>query len=226
MLCPVCHQRKAKRSCPALGQQICAVCCGTKRLVEIACPPDCGYLSTARTHPPAVIQRQQELDRAMLMPLLQGLSERQARLFLMLAAVTSRHQADALQKLVDDDIAQAAGALASTLETAAKGIVYEHQPASLVASRLMAELKGVVDEVVKNAGSALERDAALALRRIEHAAKMMVNARSAVAPKSGALARQAENEFQQLLARVLAPQPGAEREPEAPTAPASSLIIP
>ena len=93
----------------------------------------------------------------------------------MLAAVTSRHQADALQKLVDEDIAQAAGALASTLETAAKGIVYEHQPASLVAARLMAELKSVVDEVVKNAGSALERDAAIALRRIEHAAKMMVD---------------------------------------------------
>ena len=174
MLCPVCNHRKAKRSCPALGKQICAVCCGTKRLVEIDCPSDCGYLSTARIHPPAVIQRQQEIDRAMLLPLLQGLSERQARLFLMLAAVTSRHQPDVLQKLVDEDIAQAAGALASTLETAAKGIVYEHQPASLVASRLMAELKGVVDEVVKNAGSALERDAAIALRRIEHAAKMMV----------------------------------------------------
>ena len=125
----------------------------------------------------------------MLLPLLQGLSERQARLFLMLAAVTSRHQADALQKLVDEDIAQAAGALASTLETAAKGIVYEHQPASLVAARLMAELKGVVDEVVKNAGSALERDAAIALRRIEHAAKMMATVR----PNS--------NELQQLLAR-------------------------
>ena len=213
MLCPLCHQRKAKRACPALGQQICAVCCGTKRLVEINCPSDCGYLTTARSHPPAVVQRQQELDRAMLMPLLQGLSERQARLFLMLAAVTSRHQPDVLHKLVDEDIEQAAGALASTLETAAKGIVYEHQPASLAAARLMGELKGVVDEVVKNAGSALERDAAIVLRRIEHAAKMMVTVRAN------------SNELQQLLARVLAPPPGTE-QPETPAAPASSLILP
>lgn len=225
MLCPVCHQRKAKRACPALGKQICAVCCGTKRLVEISCPSDCGYLSTARTHPPAIIQRQQEMDRAMLLPVLQGLSERQARLFLMLAAVTSRHQSDVLQKLMDEDIAQATGALASTLETAAKGIVYEHQPASLAAARLMGELKGVVDEVVKNAGSALERDAAIALRRIEHAAKMMVTVRSAAPPTSGASARQASNEFQQLLARVLAPPPGAEQQADEP-APPSSLIIP
>ncbi|RPI55030.1 MAG: hypothetical protein EHM55_09110 [Acidobacteria bacterium] len=229
MLCPVCNQRKAKRACPALGRQICAVCCGTKRVVEINCPADCGYLSSARHHPPAVVQRQQELDRAMLLPLLQDLSERQARLFLMLAALTSRHQPEAFQSLVDDDIAQAAAALASTLETAGRGIVYEHRPSSLVASRLMDELKGMVDEVVKNAGSALERDAAIALRRIEHAAKAM----SASASRSGASAQQPDaaglqprrSELQQLFARVLAPPPGAEQPDAAPSA-EPSIIIP
>jgi hypothetical protein len=214
MLCPVCRQRKAKRACPALGQHICTVCCGTKRLVEIRCPSDCGYLSTARVHPPAIVQRQQDIDRALLLPLLQGLSERQARVFLMLAAVTSRFQSDGLQKFVDDDIAQAAGALASTLETSAKGIVYEHQPASLVAARLVGELKVVVDDVARNAGSALERDAAIALRRMEHAAKMMVSVR----PDT--------NELQQLLARVLAAPPGAQQDAQPPAAPASSIIIP
>lgn len=149
----------------------------------------------------------------MLLPLLQGLSERQARLFLMLAAVVSRHRPEAFQKVTDDDIAQGAGALASTLETAAKGIVYEHQPASLVGARLMNELKGVVDEGVKSAGPALERDAATALRRIEHAAKMM----GTVRPDT--------NEFQQLLGRVLAPPLQGADEPET-TTPASSLIIP
>ena len=151
----------------------------------------------------------------MLLPLLQGLSERQARLFLMLANVTSKHQPETLRKLVDDDIAQAAGALASTLETAIKGIVYEHQPASPAASRLMMELKSVVDEVVKNAGSALERDAAIALRHIEHAAKMMVTVR----PDT--------NELQQLFQRVLAPPPGADQPKDAGSdaTPASSIIL-
>jgi hypothetical protein len=214
MLCPICHTRKAKRQCPALGYQICAVCCGTKRLVDIACPSDCGYLSTARVHPPAVIQRQQDLDRAILLPLLQGLSERQARLFLMLAAAASRFRPEALQKLVDDDMAEAAGALASTLETASKGILYEHRPASAVASRLWTELKGVVDEIVKNAGSALERDAAIALRRIEHGAKMMTAARGDT------------SEFQQLLVRVLAPPAGGEPQRDDPASAPSPLIIP
>ena len=158
----------------------------------------------------------------MMLPLLQGLSERQARLFLTLAALTSRHQAEGLQKLADDDIAQAAAALASTLETASRGIVYEHQPASLIASRLMTELKALVDEVVKNAGSALERDAAIALRRIEHGARAMSAYTSS---QGGGATGQSRTELQQLFARVLAPSPGAEKQ-ETPTAPASSIILP
>jgi hypothetical protein len=212
-LCPVCNARKAKRSCPALGKQICTVCCGTKRIVEINCPPDCGYLASSRTHPPAVVQRQHELDRAMLLPLLQGLSERQARIFLMLAAVTARHQGDVLQRLVDEDIEQAAGALAATLETSGRGIVYEHRPASLAAARLMSELKALVEDAAKNAGSVIERDAAIALRRIEHAAKMMTTVR----PN--------ENELQEMFKRVLRPAAPGE-QPESPAAQAPSVIIP
>jgi hypothetical protein len=215
MLCPLCNQRKAKRFCPAKNAQICAICCGTKRLVEINCPSDCIYLASARSHPPAVVQRQIEIDRAALLPLLQGFSERQARVFLMLASVISRHQGEGFQKLVDGDVAQAADALAGTLETAARGIVYEHQPASLAAARLMTELKTVVAEIAKSGGAGLERDAAHALRRIEEAA----TSTSRLEPQSTL--------FQDLLVRVLTPPPGtAEQEPDAPTAPASSLIIP
>lgn len=227
MLCPLCNQRKAKRACPALGRQICAVCCGTKRLAEISCPPDCGYLSSARHHPPAIVQRQQELDRAMLLPLLQGLSERQARLFLLLASVTSKHETEALQNLTDADIADAAAAFASTLETAGRGIVYEHRPASVAAARLMNEYKAIVDEVVKNAGSALERDAAIALRRMEAAAKAMAaqlsraDRMAAEPPEAGA----SRSDLQQLFARVLAPPTGAEAR-DTPAAPPSSIIIP
>jgi hypothetical protein len=215
MVCPLCRQRKAKRACPGIGQQICAVCCGTKRLVEINCPADCVYLTSARTHPPAVVQRQQEHDRAHLLPLLAGLSERQARLFLMLAALISRHQAEALQKLLDEDIAQAAEAHAATLETSGRGIVYEHRAASQPAGRLLTELKALVAEITREGGSSLERDVAVALRRIEAAAR------------ESAKTEPAGNAFQQLLIRVLLPAAGpAATERAAPTAPASSLIIP
>jgi hypothetical protein len=43
-LCAKCGQRKGKRSCPALGGRLCPPCCGTLRLEEIRCLPDCTYL--------------------------------------------------------------------------------------------------------------------------------------------------------------------------------------
>lgn len=215
MTCPLCGQRKAKRACPALGQQICAICCGTKRLVEIHCPADCVYLASARTHPPAVVQRQQERDRGLLLPLLQGLTERQARLFLLFGAVISRHRDAAFQKLVDDDIAQAAEALAGTLETAERGIVYERQPTSLAAARLMTDLKAMLLELSKEGrSSAVERDAAIALRRIEAGTREMVR-----------LAEGTETAFQELLSRVLTSQEGAASRAEEHTQP-SSIIVP
>src|SRR5438045_3325230 len=82
--CPLCRQRKARRSCPAVGEQICPVCCGTKRLVEIACPPDCPYLASARVHPPAQALRQQESDYHSIVHSMRDLDDRQSRLFLML----------------------------------------------------------------------------------------------------------------------------------------------
>ncbi len=41
--CSYCHQRKGKRSCPALGAAICAQCCGEHRGVALDCPDDCSY---------------------------------------------------------------------------------------------------------------------------------------------------------------------------------------
>ena len=163
-----------------------------------------------------MVQRQQEHDRALLLPVLAGLSERQGRVFLMFAAVIARHQGEAFQKLVDEDIALAAEALASTLETSVRGIVYERRAATLPADRLLTELKALVAEITKEGGSALERDAAISLRRIEGAA------RDAAKSEAGGIA------FQQLLLRLLLPPGGAALtdHAQAPTAPASTLIIP
>jgi len=225
MVCPLCGGRKAKRACPALGKQICAVCCGTKRLVEIRCPNDCVYLTAARTHPPAVVQKQLDQDRALLLPLVSGLNDRQARLFLMYGGVVIRHQPETFQRLIDDDIAQAAQAHAATLETAGRGIVYDHRPSTLSAERLLIELKALTAEMAREGGTSLERDAAVALRRFE------AGARECAKRLSGSTA------FQQLLVRMLSPQGGpaesAGSSGEKPgagksdlTAPAPSLILP
>jgi hypothetical protein len=169
--CPLCGARKARRACPALGREICAVCCGSKRLVEIACPADCGWLRAAEQHPPAVTQKRQDRDLAFIYGALGDLSERQARVLLYLQAFTKQHAPSALPPLLDRDVAEAAASLASTFETAAKGIVYEHHAASVPAQRLAANLKRGIEELARAERPAPDRDTAAALRMMEKLAR-------------------------------------------------------
>ena len=111
-------------------QQICAVCCGTKRLTQIQCPDDCGYLAVAREHPPAATARQQQLDVELLLQFVRDFSQRQSQLFAMTLTFLVRYQPPELQPLNDDDVLDAAAALAATFETASRGVIYEHRPAS------------------------------------------------------------------------------------------------
>ncbi len=168
--CPLCRKRRARRACPALGHQICAVCCGTKRLTEIRCPSDCGYLVSARTHPPAVVQRQQERDARFLLPLIEGLGRRQYQLFFVVQGTFHRFAESGEVPVNDDVVLDTARALAATYDTASKGIIYEHRPASLPAERLAHELKPLLEGTDGRGPVANEQDLADVLRRIERAA--------------------------------------------------------
>jgi hypothetical protein len=44
-ICTRCRQRKAKRRCPALGSDLCPLCCGRLREKEVHCPAACPFLS-------------------------------------------------------------------------------------------------------------------------------------------------------------------------------------
>ena len=171
MVCPLCGTRRARRGCPALNKQICAVCCGTKRLVQIRCPSDCAWLATARDHPPAVTVRQEQRDIGLLVQFMRDLSERQSRLFFLVTAFLARYEAPEFQTPIDEDVAEAMAALAATFETASRGLIYDHRPASVLAERLVTALKPVLAEAGKGAGSAFERDAAVVLRRLEEAVR-------------------------------------------------------
>lgn len=206
MTCPVCRQRKPRRACPALGQQICTVCCGTKRLVEINCPSDCVYLEAAERHPAAVVKRRQEHDIGLLMTALGRLSHGQLQLFFVLQAFVTRFTPSGLVKLVDADVAEAASALASTLETAESGVVYEHLCASPVAEELRRALRGFLADVGKGGGSRFEREAAAVLRGVER------GARHDVPGLQGG-----ESTYLALVRRVLQERPGA-RPDEPPAA--------
>ena len=214
VICPLCGQRKARRACPALGQQICSVCCGTKRLTEIQCPSDCGYLAVAREHPAAVTARQQQLDVELLLQFVRDFSQRQSQLFAMTLTFLVRYQPPEFQPLTDDDVMEAAAALAGTFETASRGVIYEHRPTSLPAERLVVALKPLLNEAGQRGGSAFERDAAVVMRRLEEA----VGALRALAPDN-------RHAFLELLGRTMRKSNPAEDEKAAASDP-PRLIVP
>jgi hypothetical protein len=147
------------------------MCCATKRLVEIDCPEDCPHLIAAREHPAAQVKRQQERDVAFLFPSIRHLNERQHQLFFLFHTAIARHTPQGFTRLVDEDIEQAAGAVAATLETSARGVIYEHAPASLPAQRLAADLTALLGQIRAEGGTVSDAEAAAALRAIEQGAR-------------------------------------------------------
>ena len=167
MRCPLCSARPARRSCPALARDICAVCCGTKRLVEIRCPADCPYLASSRTHPPAAVRRQQDHDLALLAPALGGFSEARQQLFLFALTLVDRFRGEGLDAASDADAASAAAALAGTYDTASRGLIYEQRPDSIPAQRMADGIKRMFDQLGRGRPTGFAADAAAVLRQVE-----------------------------------------------------------
>jgi hypothetical protein len=148
--------------------------------------------------------------------MLQGLTDAQSRLLLLFGSLIARHVPQDFQSLRDGDIAEAAGSLASTFETAGRGIIYEHRAGTGPAQHLAAGLRQSFADLVRDrpASAALDRDAALVLRRIEQAA------RDAARTLGGA-----DTAYRDLLGRIL--KAGTGDQPDAAQAGGeSTLIIP
>ena len=204
-MCPICNKRPVKRSCPARGDQICAVCCATKRLVEIACPDDCRYLESAQRHPAAVVKKQIDADVTVLMSTIGRLSEQQLQLFFLLQSMVLSYKPEGLVRMTDLDVALAAGALAKSLETASKGVIFEETTGSVVAEGLRRALKQVIDEVTKGGGTRAEREVAMVLRGMERGAR-----------HEGNLIAAGDTSYLDLVARVFQQRPQGAAEPPKP----------
>ena len=215
--CHLCARRRGRRACPALGHSICAQCCGSKRLVEVACPPDCVYLLSSQSHPPAAVQRQRERDLRFLLPLLGGLTEGQQQLILSVQSFLISERAESAS-LVDADIEQATRALADTYETASRGIIYDHGAALPAAERLSSDLKTLIETQRSEGLRVGDADVAGVLRRVEEGAKQ---ARRDLSGTDG----EATAAYLQLLKRMLRVPPPAGGG-DASRVPESGLIVP
>lgn len=146
-MCPLCSERAGKRHCPAKGVRICAVCCGTKREIEIDCPSSCAYLKAARSY---------ELDKPIVDQELVTRIQKYDNSFIeryqhVLVVVNGNVAEERLASpwLVDSDVIEAYKALATTMRTLSSGIYYESLPAGPIRISLFRRLKDAFDELMK-----------------------------------------------------------------------------
>jgi len=109
-----------------------------------------------------------------LLPRISDLTETQYRLFMLAQALVVKHAKTASPAPIDKDVADGVASVAATLETAGKGIIYEHRATAIPAQRMADEISATIRDLVTRAGSdgaRLERDAAKALRALERTAR-------------------------------------------------------
>lgn len=148
MLCPICDKRKAARYCPAKGEKICAVCCGTEREVSIDCPPDCAYLIAAHRyedgHPRSLPADTPLLDERIPQDLVHTHQQLMAALAFSIAKFCATNP-----PATDADVLAALVALAQTYKTLSSGIIYEKPPDAPLPRELYAALTAFLAEVAK-----------------------------------------------------------------------------
>lgn len=150
--CPLCSERPGKRYCPAKNLQICAVCCGTKREIEIDCPSSCVHLKAGRSYEaekripdPELTEKIHKYDTEFLRrftPIFEGITR---------SVVEERLQSP---WLIDNDVIEVYKCLAATMRTLASGIYYETSPEGPVRLSLFRRLKAVVDELMQPSANA------------------------------------------------------------------------
>ena len=149
------------------------------------------------------------------MPTIRHLTERQYQLFFLFHSVIARFKPAGFSRLVDGDVADAAAAVAATLETAARGVIYEHVPSGVPARALAAELRTTLAQIREQGSTVYDHESAVGLLAIEKGARA---AQTAPEPGSG------DTGYLDLLSRLL--QATGEPASVAPPRPESALIVP
>jgi hypothetical protein len=149
--CPLCTERSAKRFCPAKQTSICAVCCGTKREVEIDCPASCVHLQAGRSYEstrkptdPNLVARARSVRESFFSeygPIVEALGK---------AVAEERY---ASPWLVDLDVAEVYRALTATMKTLSSGLYYETVPEGPARIALFRKLKEILDGLMSPADS-------------------------------------------------------------------------
>ena len=145
MPCPICNKRKVKRFCPARGDNICAVCCGTEREVTIDCPADCPHLVASRKYDEG--RRLVDWSNIPFSDVRISNEFAQSHALLLMTLISSIWKyAREYRQVVDADVIAALHALAESYRTLSSGLYYEKPPDYLYQRELYQVLKTALEE--------------------------------------------------------------------------------
>ncbi len=147
MKCVVCDKVKGKRFCPAKNGDICPSCCGQKRVVEIACPPDCQYLKSGHGYQAAkkFMAEWQATDDPRKGARLYATAQKHWQIIGEIEQVIIRY-AQGLRSFSDERIRDAVSLVRDTYSTEQKGIIYEHTSADPLVQPLVRELRAALEQ--------------------------------------------------------------------------------
>ncbi|MGH9582611.1 MAG: hypothetical protein ACRD4O_06730 [Bryobacteraceae bacterium] len=145
VFCKICQKRRARRYCPAVGGDICPLCCGTHREIDFTCPLDCEFLQEAHRHekpvPPAEISYPDvELTEEFL-------NSHQELFYLCAGALVEG--ALGAEGAVDADLTAALEALIQTQRTLESGLFYETRAENTVAAAIQRSASDALAEYRK-----------------------------------------------------------------------------
>jgi len=144
MKCVLCEQRKAKRQCPAIGNSICAQCCGEKRVLEINCPEDCEYLQAGRTHEIQDYLRHMHSGTPVTQEKHHRVLDAHQNVIAHLEGTLAEERLRA-KRLTDKEVAEALDLLIDTYRTEDRGVLYEKSSSNLSLEMLRKELRNIIE---------------------------------------------------------------------------------
>lgn len=132
ILCKICGKRRARRACPAIAGDICALCCGTEREVTLSCPLECEYLREAHRREKPIEVPQREMPNADIAVSEDFLRSHEELLFFSTYSLVQA--ALRTPGAVDSDVVEALEALIQTRRTLDSGLYYETKARNSIAA--------------------------------------------------------------------------------------------
>lgn len=153
MKCIECNKRKGKRYCPAKRSDICPVCCGQKRGIEIDCPLDCQYFIEGQKNKSKKVAKERiKKEGAKVYVKKAELYSKSPEIFANLEIAISKLYR--LNKgLSNKDLINGLEQVSKTLETEKKGIIYEYISENEYSNEVSKTMLNLVNDFMSSSGA-------------------------------------------------------------------------